>query len=247
MEVGDPAASRNGRHVMDVAQVNHDDEDDNDIGFGRQDEDLDLEPFAERQNDDSQHDGDGEIEEDDEEGGEDEGNVEGHEAVRLDLQNRILGPDDPERMMLSAEELEWALDIKDAFGMVPELDRISDFMCAQWAVKLKGDVEEAVRRALILQAYREEYGVNESSLEDGIRGLIALLQLCPRQFMSWSYSKSDGRYVLVHDVAALDASTLRNPDRQETFFRGSYWLHHAMCMDMESIRKGWITIAECVG
>ena len=51
---------------------------------------------------------------------------------------------DPRRMRLKQEDIDNALVIKDAIGMLPELDSVLDLMCAQLAIVDGDDVEKSM-------------------------------------------------------------------------------------------------------
>ena len=167
-----------------------------------------------------------------------------------------LGQLDPRRMLLTPEETVWALQVKRAIAQQPEIDTISDFMCAQLAILAEGDTAGAVERAAGLQAVREEYKFMDN-YQDGRIGLRQLVERNPRQFLSFSYSELEGKYVLVHDVAQCDVSSARQMadgyyassrrDQERILLVGGYFLHHAMTMDFASIRQGLIVLIECEG
>lgn len=167
-----------------------------------------------------------------------------------------LGPLDPRRMLLTPQETEWALQIKAAIAAQPEIDVISDFMCAQLAIATEGNTAGAVERAAGLQAVREEYKFVDH-YQEGRTGLRQLIERNPRQFLSFSYSELEGKFVLVHDAAQCDVSSARQMadgyrassprDQVRTLLVGGYFLHHAMSMDFTSIRQGVIVMIECEG
>ena len=158
----------------------------------------------------------------------------------------VMGPDDSRRMNLTDEEVDWALDIRDAIGMMPELDAVSDFFCVQLALIVKDDVGEAVERAMGLQAFKEEYNILDT-YEEGSRCLRGLVHLLPRMWLSFAYSHDDGMYVEAHDLPKFDVSLIHNPEKVRTFLAGIYYMHHAMNSDFAGIRKGTIVLVECEG
>ena len=159
----------------------------------------------------------------------------------------IMGSDDPRRMKLTREELMWALDIKDVIEMMPDLDNLADFWYAQYAIICKDNVADAVQRATALQAFREEYKVRET-LEDGRRRTGSLiLELMPRQWLSFSFSSSDGTYVLVHGLTKCDTTNLTTAKKADDWFASIYYMQTACLPDLESVRKGYICCVECEG
>jgi len=91
---------------------------------------------------------------------------------------RVLGPSDPGRMEISAEERQRALDIRSAIANAAEIDPVSDFMCAQLALIDGDNIIKALERVLHLQYFREEYGILDTA-EDGRRHLMRLVDLFP--------------------------------------------------------------------
>lgn len=158
----------------------------------------------------------------------------------------VMSPDDPRRVNLTDEELDWALDIRDAIGMLPELDAVSDYFCVQLALIAKEDVGEAVERALGLQAFKEEYNILDT-YEEGSRCLRELVKLLPRMWLSFAYSHDDGMYVEAHDLPKFDVSLIDTAEKVRTFLAGVYYIHHAMNSDFAGIRNGTIVLVECEG
>ena len=158
-----------------------------------------------------------------------------------------MNSDDPRRMKLTAEERDWALDIKDMINMMPELESISDFWCAQLALTCKDNILDAFHKARALQHFKKEYRISDS-LEDGCQNLRRLVHLFPEHFLSFSFSHQDSMYVNFVDMAKCDPSTQITTRRDEVhWFAGSYYVMHALFPDFESVRKGCITVAECEG
>lgn len=155
----------------------------------------------------------------------------------------VLAPLDP--VDITGEECDWATDIKEAINLTPGLSSISDFMCAQLALFVKDDVEEALERAIQLQAFKEEYGIMDT-LEDGRRFLRAFIRLFPRQVLDFS-RRDDGTSVIVQNLAQLDSSVLTTKESMRSFLGGSYYLHHALYPDFASMRSGALILVECAG
>ena len=103
----------------------------------------------------------------------------------------LMGAKDPRRMMLTQEEHQCALRIKAAIEAKPEVDNLSDFMYAQFALICQDNIEEAVTHVMALQATRQEYDI-EDSYEHGCRSVEAYAQLLPEYLLSFGFSHSDG-------------------------------------------------------
>jgi hypothetical protein len=112
----------------------------------------------------------------------------------------ILGLNDPRRMKLTREEYLWALEFKTEVEQLPELDNLSDFMYAQFAIIARGgNLDGAIQRAFGLQEFRHEYAIM-GNLQDGQRQMHQLMKLYPQDLVSFSYSHDEGAYVLIRDI-----------------------------------------------
>jgi hypothetical protein len=157
-----------------------------------------------------------------------------------------LAVNDPQRLMLIHEEAWWALDIKIAIEGAPELENLSDFMYAQLALICQDDVEDAVSRARALQWYRREHGIVES-YEEGRCALNELLDLQPEWLLYFGFDHCIGKYSLIHDIAKCNMTALNSEEKVHKWYKGMYYLLHALGPDPASIRRGSIIIAECDG
>jgi hypothetical protein len=158
----------------------------------------------------------------------------------------IMGPDDPQRMRLTRAEAQWALDIKYVIENLPEVDNLSDFWYAQLAIICKDNVEDAVRRAIGLQSFRQEYSILES-LTDGSRHISDFTRLAPQFLLAVSYSQLVGSYVAVLDFKQANFDEFSSIQNNQIFFAGMYYLFHSLAPDFASIRIGTMALAECQG
>ena len=165
----------------------------------------------------------------------------------LDEEDRpILGHHDPGRMDISPLERRNALAIKEAAANDPDLDPISDFMCAQLAL-LEGDnIEAALERAHGLQMFRQEYDIQET-LDDGVRCFTGLIDLFPRFHLCFTYSAEQGNYVFIYDMAQFDLRLLTNDKRIRYWLGGTYYCLTVISPDLEAVRRGAILMNECQG
>lgn len=158
----------------------------------------------------------------------------------------LMGRADARRMMLTTEEHYFALEIKQAIEATPEIDNLSDFMYAQFALICKANVNDAVNRAKSLQGFKTEHGITDS-YEEGCREIEEVAQLLPNLVLFFGFSHSDGCYVMVHDSVQIDAGVLNTASKTSTCFANTYYHVHAACPDLESVRKGFICVTECEG
>ena len=153
------------------------------------------------------------------------------------------GSDDAARMEISGEVLQLALRFRDALQSRPELEPISDFWYAQYALTIGDDIEAFLDRAHQLQCYRQEYGIVDTP-EFGLQCLKEFFELCPGYVMAYSYIP-EGNYVLAVDQAKFDIQLLRQAPL--TYFRAAYFLTHLYFVDLKSIQQGGILFFECEG
>ena len=159
---------------------------------------------------------------------------------------RLYGQDGTARMNVSEEELQWARKIKTAIEGSDDLDNLTDFMYAQYAIKENGDVQAALNRAQMMQEFRQEYGVLDT-VEDALRYLTGLVDMMPGLFLSFSFNQGDGNYAVVSDLCKFDMSEIRTPERLSRCFKGAYYLLHALNPDLEAVRRGDTFLCECQG
>ncbi|CAB9515159.1 expressed unknown protein [Seminavis robusta] len=157
------------------------------------------------------------------------------------------GPHDANRMMLSDQERQWSIAIKEAIQEDPELAPISDFNCAQLGLIEKDNIEGALERARQMQAFREEYRIADDE-ESGVKAVADWMELFPGMVLSVSYSRLEGVYVLVLDDTKFYARNLDdNPKGVPIWFCGNYYVYQAILPDFQSIRKGLIFCVEAGG
>lgn len=158
----------------------------------------------------------------------------------------LMGPHDPRRMWITRQEQLDALDIKQAIIATPQLDNLSDFRYAQLAIVCKEDVADALHQARSLQAFRQEYKIEES-YPDGCSSLSKILELLPKFLLSFTFSIPDGTWASVHDNIKIDTTVFTAVARRRYWFAGAFYTAHAFFPDLESMRKGLIALVECQG
>jgi hypothetical protein len=154
--------------------------------------------------------------------------------------------DSPSRMTLSDHERNLAINIKAAIKAYPEINAVSDFMCAQLALIEGANIEGAMARVHHLQCVREEYKIMDTA-EDGTRCFADYINLFPRLHLYFSLSEDDGTYVVVYDNTHFDSSQVKSEGNLHSWLGGIYYTCTATSPDFESIRKGLILIAESEG
>ena len=159
---------------------------------------------------------------------------------------RILSENDPNRLKLTKQEHDHAIVIKEMIESMPDLDNLSDLMYAQLAIVCKDNVEDAIERCYGMQEFREEYKIVDT-YQQGALYLKRILELFPEQFLSFSYSDEEGKYVFVHDVEKFDTSAFTTAELADDWLRMMYYTHLLFYPDVEAIRKGIIIVIDCEG
>jgi hypothetical protein len=154
--------------------------------------------------------------------------------------------DSPDRMMISDHERSQAINIKAAIATNPEVDPVSDFMCAQLALIEGDNLEGAMARVYQLQCFREEYRILDTA-EDGRKCFDDVVNLFPKVHLCLTYFDHDASYVMVYDNTQFDASQLRSEENLRSWLGCMYYSSTLVCPDLESVRRGAIIIVECEG
>ena len=200
-----------------------------------------------QQREDDGEEDNGEAEEDDDSinrEGEDEDN-----RFPQDLSLPVaLPPDDPRRMLITAEERRIALALKRAVANNPDLvDNITDFMYAQCAIVDGDNLEKSMERLYSLQCFRQEYKIDDSA-EQGVDLFRSCVKLIPHYHLSVTYHQSRGIYVMIYDNAGFFSRKVESSDETMRQWLGSsYYTELLINPDLEAVRRGSIVIVECSG
>jgi hypothetical protein len=152
--------------------------------------------------------------------------------------------DIPSRMTLTDHERNLAINIKAAITANPEINAVSDYMCAQLALIEGDNLEGALARVTHLQCVREEYKIMDTA-EDGARCFADYINLFPKLHLYFTFSEDEDTYVMVFDNTNFDFSQVKSEEDLRCWLGGIYYTCAAASPDFESIRKGLIFIAEC--
>jgi hypothetical protein len=130
------------------------------------------------------------------------------------------------RMRITPQELEWALEIKDMVEHTPELDNCCDFIYAQCAVVDGGDLEMSISRILRLEEFRQEYNILVvDDYESARRAMHQFLNLFPGWMLHFSFVPPESIYPtsMIIDLCAFDMAAVKtNPQAESIIAHGSY-------------------------
>lgn len=157
-----------------------------------------------------------------------------------------LFPRDPSRMELTEEETEWAKAIKTAVEASNEIDNLSDFMYAQYALIDQDNVQQALRRIQHFQIFRQEYRLLDTA-DEGTQILHRLVGLLTNIMLSVSFNQEEGNFVLVMDIAAFREKNLKTDADYRYLLGFVYYIGHVLSPDFTAIRQGTFYVIECDG
>jgi hypothetical protein len=156
----------------------------------------------------------------------------------------VLKQHDPKRMLLTNQETEWALRIKEHISSLPDINNLSDMLYAQLAIVTEGDVDEAARRATNLQNLKEELKIQDDYV-NGAQAVAKYLTYFPGSLMSLYYCHPLGRYVAVCDAAMFRG--LKDHEKKRASLVWCYYLCHILNPDLEATRRGSVCFVEAMG
>ncbi|CAB9526069.1 expressed unknown protein [Seminavis robusta] len=158
-------------------------------------------------------------------------------------------------MRLSTREVRRALAIKAAIvdsnkerreQGEDELIELTDFEYAQYALLTKGNVEDALERIEKMQAFREEYRIQDT-VEEGMEIMQALTIQQPWFVVSVDYNPTHGHFVFVYDYSKLKPAAVDYPEDWRIFLGGMYYIYQLGLSNLLACREGLVHIAECQG
>ncbi|CAB9522247.1 expressed unknown protein [Seminavis robusta] len=169
-----------------------------------------------------------------------------------------MGPLDAGRMALGATERLWALEIKNAASQEPELEPLSDFWYAQFALvslhehhqnleTARSHLPDLLERMQAVQDMRQEFFVRDT-ITHGMEVMSkVILDMHPGFILAFSYHADRGAYLRVINLTQFDMSMFTHKVKVRTFLAGLWYINHATIPDMEAARQGFVQYVECKG
>jgi CRAL/TRIO domain len=157
----------------------------------------------------------------------------------------LAGPIDSSRLELSQAERDWARQVKQAIMNDPELDVLSDFLCAQIALVEweSRSLENALNRAKSYLAFKQEFDILDT-FEQGKDALEYFIRRHPGYVLHFFLGE---RYTVVWDITKFDITCLDTPRETQKIMMGGHYMNHSFSPDLAAIRKGLLWIFECEG
>lgn len=162
------------------------------------------------------------------------------------LPDYLSGPQDPSKMQLSREERQWALELKRAIQDEADLDELTDYMYAQFAIVDRGDLPKSMDRARNLQGFRENRDVRDT-LKEAQTTLQRFTALLPAHLLHFFFNEHTDTWCFIVDFVKVDMGALSTPEARRTFLVGIYYLYHAVNHQFDAIRRCLFQILECGG
>ncbi|CAB9515236.1 expressed unknown protein [Seminavis robusta] len=148
---------------------------------------------------------------------------------------------------LSYDEIEWAHAIKQAVEEDEDLQELTDFEYAHYAIFTHGDTDNAVDRIRNMQEFRAEYKISNTA-EEGIDLLQEMMtKQQPWLVLDMDYSTEREHFTLVLDYSRLQPSKVKTPEDWRIMVGGQYYLHQIIHATIPSIQKGMVRICDVEG
>lgn len=158
---------------------------------------------------------------------------------------------DARTMTLSDQEREWAKAIREAVQTDEELTPLSDFEYAHYALISKGDTRNALMRARALQAFRQEYQVDDS-VEQGLYMMGELMRQQEGLLLGLDVDSTTLEGLHVMDIGKLNSEVAMGINPLHTyvdynwriFVCGYYYYLKVVQPCLTTIRVGTYTMAD---
>jgi hypothetical protein len=155
-------------------------------------------------------------------------------------------------MSLTEEEKEWAKEIKAAVALAQDLDQLTDFMYAQFAIVTLKDPNDTnlatvLDRIRSIQKHQREYRIPDSY--DASCQVVArtVNDMIPGYYQSFDYHSGIGSFVVAMNLTEFDSSSLADPEKFRCWLATPFILNKALQPDFDAIRNGSICLFECGG
>lgn len=149
-------------------------------------------------------------------------------------------------MSATAEELQWAREIKTAATAEEGLEARSDFEYLHHAIVAKGNVKKALKRIERLQAFREQYDLKGFEEDEPGKLLRACNDMFPA-FLGAIGVDDGGRAVQFCEYKNFDPKALKGEKEWRDMMGSFYYMFQAMNAYPDAIRKGIVFACLCKG
>lgn len=170
------------------------------------------------------------------------------EALRQELVNQATTREPVDTtMLLQPDEMTRALEIKAAAANRPDLKALSDFEYVHYAICTAGEsMEEVMCRMEMMQAFRDEYGINDT-VEQAIQMMDQLTRVDQPGFLvSLEYLPSSQNFLSVTAWSNLQPGRCQTDEQWRVFIGCMYYKYQAKFNQFLSIRNGSTSMVECM-
>ena len=175
--------------------------------------------------------------------------MDAHQQLAMNLVQQLGGgrpPTTDTTMMLLTEEIVRARAIRAAANE-HNLKALSDFEYVQYAICTPDEsIEKVVERMTMMQAFREEYKIQDT-VEEGVQVINQLTLDQPGMFLSIEQLAASQNYAVVLDAAAFLPARIQTPEQYRTFLAAFYYCFQLKNCQFQAMRNGASSLVECMG
>ena len=177
------------------------------------------------------------------------------EVTRSDQNRKRKSRDDEEdgtglgvHMVISREERQWALALKEAITNDNETKEIpiSDMEITQFAMVERGNVAKAVARIKLMHQFRIRHKIEEST-EQGVESVQAFMEQQPGFLLNIDQCARNKHYVQVMDFSKFYPARVHLDKDWTVFLSGMHYLMTSLHPTLAAVRHGIVGIVECEG
>jgi hypothetical protein len=175
-----------------------------------------------------------------------------HDTLSSSNGRKRCKPEVDPAMELTMEELQWALQLKEAFQQDDDIlaCTFSDMQIAMYAIVDCGDIAKSLEKGRRMQAFRMQYNINDKMTE-AIDMFRRYQEICPDMLLSIEECPNDdgkGSFAMIVDMAKYFPLGFLQHPKDFRFLVGSiyYWIK-CIQPDLKSVRDGYRQVFECDG
>lgn len=155
-------------------------------------------------------------------------------------------------LLITEEEHAFALQIRRAVEEDEELRPLTDFEYAQYAIVTKGNLQEALSRIHGMQAFRDEYGIN-NSVQQCHEAYVEHFRQFPGYVLHFDIDESTQEPIVVLDLGRFKPNKTMehtDPSKHPDFnwrveVTRSYYQTFFLAPSLAAIRQGVFSIIDC--
>lgn len=151
---------------------------------------------------------------------------------------------DPLTMQLTNTERGWALALQQAVSNRPDLNEMSDLWITHYALVAGGNTQNALHRIACMQAFQEEYKV-DNSVEQGVQSLEQLMLQQPGLLLSLDVDSTTLQGLHIMDCSRLHPDVALKTHRTWPVLVVGFYYYFLVCQPtLATIRNGQYTMQD---